>query len=184
MSLKSLFVILACGAAFAGCKSAPDTSTTTSTTPESSTPPASPDKPSTPAAGENSLVGSWDAENSTSAPGAKTTFEVKDDGTVIMTGSNKTPDGKGTMTAVVDEKYKEDGKNISFEVVDMKVTCDEPEMQKQLDAAKDKTDELVKSGKANTKGTIEWKDKDNAVLTLNTEGGTAPQTITIKRKAE
>jgi hypothetical protein len=174
MTIKNLLPLLAIAAVLSGCKSG-DTAAA-----------APADNTATPAvakaeAKQGDLTGIWDS-NAGDKTGDPAVFEFKSDGTYVMSAEGPTPDGKGKIKSVADGTYKSDAKSVSLQMTGMKLSADDPAIQKELDKQNGPMAEVLKQMKPIVH-TLDWKDKDNVVMSESAPANGKPQVYTLKRKA-
>ena len=183
MRFQTLVPVAICAAFLIGCKSG-DTASTTSTSDATTTGGSQKAPPVADAApkGDTKLVGTW-TNTAPDTTGAKTSFKFDADGTYTMTAAGIPPGQKAEISTEVKGTYTNADDKLGLKITSAVMSSSDPKVQPELDktnaAMKDTSKLPVATGK------LEWKDKDNAVLTMDPTPGSSekPEVYTLKRTA-
>jgi len=176
MRLHFLLLIVVCAGLMAGCKSGDNAATPTTDNASVKTSPPADSKSA------NSLVGTWTSSETSGASTASAEYTFEDGGNYSMTVD--ATGGGSTVTVVTKGTYKVDGDKVTMHMASMESSSKDAKVQAELDKAKAATAAAV-AKMPELPGKLDWKDKDNVVLTMDasTTGTNKAQVITLKRKA-
>jgi len=112
----------------------------------------------------NKLVGQWDVLNKLG--NLSRIYDFRDNGTYILIAIDSAPDQKGTTTMMTTGTYKLDGTQFSKHVVSLKETTDSEPMKSAAEADT-KTFAKEVNSIPEYRGTVKWKDDDDAIVTAS-----------------
>jgi hypothetical protein len=127
---------------------------------------------------KGSLIGLWDVTNKLEKKSR--TYEFRDNGTYILIAVDAAPDNKGTVTITQTGTFKLEGDKYSRHVVDQQETTDDEIIKSTADAdTKQMRKDINKIPEY--RGTLKFKDADDAVITAAPGMDTVEQEIDLKR---
>jgi len=132
---------------------------------------------------QGNLVGIWDFKVSATTKSA--TYEFKNDGTLEVNVVGPTPDGKGTFTLTIHQRYKLDGQNLTMTPIRFEMETDETSQQNAVKKQEKLKNDSIKRAKP-VLALVVWNDPNDCSLLVNEGAGDGPRaqrTVALTRHA-